>query len=78
MHKTSFGDKKYVRHKHKSHFVFVLHKHKFSFGNAPLELHTNQALPYGVCVCVLTRPPEEKDHWPIPPIKAAWHSSFSP
>ncbi len=36
MHKTSFGDEKYVRHKHKSHFVFVLHKHNFSFGNAPL------------------------------------------
>jgi len=31
-----------------------------------------------VCVCVLTRPPEEKDHWPLPPIKAGWHSSFSP
>ncbi len=35
MHKTS-GDKKYVRHKHKSHFVFVLHKHNFSFANAPI------------------------------------------
>jgi hypothetical protein len=30
------------------------------------------------CVCVLTRPPGEKDHWPLPPIKAGWHSSFSP
>ena len=29
-------------------------------------------------VCVLTRPPGEKDHWPLPPIKAGWHSSFSP
>ena len=28
--------------------------------------------------CLLTRPPEEKDHWPLPPIKAGWHSSFSP
>ncbi len=36
MHKTSFGEKKYVQHKHKSHFVFVLHKHEFSFGNAPI------------------------------------------
>ncbi len=32
---------------------------------------------YGPC-CVLTRPSEEKDHWPLPPIKAGWHSSFSP
>ena len=29
-------------------------------------------------LCVLTRPPEEKDHWPFPPIKAGWYSSFSP
>ena len=42
MHKTSFGDEKYVRHKHKSHFVFVLHKHKFSFGNAPIVFLSRQ------------------------------------
>ena len=38
MHKTKFGDKKYVQHKHKSQFVFVLHKHKFYFGIAPIAL----------------------------------------
>ena len=32
----------------------------------------------GKCACVLTRPPEEEDHWPLLPInKAGWHSSPS-
>ena len=31
-----------------------------------------------VCVCVLTQPPEDEDHWPLPPIKAGWHLSPSP
>ena len=31
-----------------------------------------------MCVFVLTRPPGERDHWPLPPIKAGWHSSLSP
>jgi hypothetical protein len=30
------------------------------------------------CVCVLTQPPEDEDHWPLPPIKAGWHLSPSP
>ncbi len=40
--------------------------------------HNTTAASELSCVCVLTRPPEEKDHWPIPPNKAGWHSSFSP
>ncbi len=47
-----------------------------AFVYAYLEV-TRQLEGY-VCVCVLTRPPEEKDHWPIPPIEAGWHSSLSP
>jgi hypothetical protein len=38
-HKTNFGNEKYVQHKHKSYFVFVLHKHKLNFGNAPIMTH---------------------------------------
>ncbi len=41
-------------------------------------LESNKTQKGHMCVCVLTRPPEEKDHWPLPPIKAGWHSSFSP
>jgi hypothetical protein len=36
------------------------------------------ALCVCVCVCVLTQPPEDEDHWPLPPIKAGWHLSPSP
>jgi hypothetical protein len=50
MHKTNFGDKKYVQHKHKSHFVFVLHKHKFNFGIAPLSANVTQTRLFSVGV----------------------------
>jgi hypothetical protein len=43
-----------------------------------ITLLKNMAEALDVCVCVLTRPPEEKDHWPLPPIKAGWHLSSSP
>jgi hypothetical protein len=33
---------------------------------------------YLSCVCVLTWPPEEEDHWLLPPTKAGWHLSPSP
>ena len=36
IHKTNFGDEKFVQQKHKPHFVFVSHKHKINFGVAPL------------------------------------------
>jgi hypothetical protein len=39
-------------------------------GSSPLQI--------GGYVCVLNRPPEEEQHWPLPPIKAGWHSSSSP
>jgi hypothetical protein len=51
MHKTNFGDEKKVQHKHKSHFVFVLHKHKISFGNAPLPARSNIAIKIAI-ICL--------------------------
>jgi hypothetical protein len=41
-HKQSFGNKKEFYHKHNHKFAFVNHKHKNSFGIAPMSVCVSQ------------------------------------
>ncbi len=71
---------KLTKRRYRCATIFVDHFSRLRFVHLQTDDSSEETLATKrtLCVCVLTRPPEEKDHWPLPPIKAGWHSSFSP